>query len=115
MPGTAGAPIGGPLGLFVSVLTIGAERSLICVTFLSCFPFAISPNRPACEVCQLLHWYTTSCDTWTRPDLLCLWLHLAEELLGVEDHRLVEEAEEEEDHPSWVAVEEGEVVVALCG
>lgn len=30
--------------------TMGAERSLICVTFLSFAPFVISPSRAPCQV-----------------------------------------------------------------
>jgi hypothetical protein len=48
-PGTGGAPIGGP-ALFVGLLlTIGAERSLICVTFLSLAPLLMSLSSAPCR------------------------------------------------------------------
>ena len=49
-PGTGGAPpIGGP-ALFVGLLlTIGAERSLICVTFFSLAPLLMSLSRAPCR------------------------------------------------------------------
>jgi hypothetical protein len=50
MPGTGGAPpIGGPLGLS-DFATIGADRSLICVTFFSLVPLLMSARRAPCHV-----------------------------------------------------------------
>jgi hypothetical protein len=48
MPGIAGAPIGAALGPSETLPTIGADLSLICVTFLSLAPLLISPRSAPC-------------------------------------------------------------------
>lgn len=51
MPGTGGAPpMGGPLGPLLTFPIVGADRSLICVTFFSLVPLPMSDSsapRPA--------------------------------------------------------------------
>lgn len=49
-PGTGGAPTaGGAADLFVSLPTMGAERSLTWVTFFSLAPFVMSPSSAPCS------------------------------------------------------------------
>lgn len=51
MPGTGGAPpIGGPLGPSLTLPTIGEDRSLTTVTFLSLAPPAISDSSAPCAM-----------------------------------------------------------------
>lgn len=115
MPGMAGAPTGIPPPLLVFFSTIGADRSLICVTFFNCFPFVMSPSRPAYGNCQLssLLWHTTMYALPKSLNILYPLLQQAAAPQEEEDSLLEEVAVVEEALPSWA--EEGEVEEALYG
>lgn len=48
IPGIAGAPMGAALAPPLTLPTIGADRSLICVTFFSFMPLLMSPKSAPC-------------------------------------------------------------------
>jgi hypothetical protein len=54
LPGIAGAPIGAA-GASLTLPTIGADRSLTCVTFFSRAPLVMSPKSAPCELLARLH------------------------------------------------------------
>lgn len=62
IPGTGGAdPMGGALGPSETLPTIGADRSFICVTFLSLAPLPMSDSRAPCQVLAIALYSAESC------------------------------------------------------
>lgn len=56
MPGTGGAPpMGGPLGPLLTFPIVGADRSLICVTFFSLVPLPMSDSSAPCGLLATLY------------------------------------------------------------
>ena len=74
MPGIAGAPIGTAAGPSLTLPTIGADRSLTCVTFFNRAPFVMSPKSAPCDT---LATAPRSANVSSECDILCLRLSLA--------------------------------------
>lgn len=106
IPGTGGAPIGGPEGPSSTFPTCGAERSLTWVTFFSFAPDRMSPSSAPC----LRHQQQLVSQGVPTACLYALCLS-QRQLQAARVSRREEEAEEEEDRRQRQAAE-GEVVEA---
>lgn len=120
IPGTGGAPpMAGALGPSLTLPTMGADRSLICVTFLSLAPLLMSPNSAPCDMSVVALWHADSHFTAVRllsrrkRDILFL-LPPAPLLPGLSFPALAGEVVALQRLVPWAAWAEGEVVRALC-
>jgi hypothetical protein len=118
MPGILGAPIGAAAGPSLTLPTVGEDRSLICVTFLSLAPLLMSPKSAPCDPTALrrANLPVTAARLLFRCECDVLFLLLpAVSLLGPSCPALAAAAVALPRLVPWAAWAEGEVVVeAWC-